>query len=243
MYVFIFYIIPPHRNATGTNAILPDGSCRPTHCTVITMATHDLVTQGSQGISNHGILPSCSGIFWYSHHKGEQLTSLVCPFITSLGGGHVDRLVQETRNSIANALELHLSCANPSMWWFYTQIDNSANHMNHCSYFSSAHNPIHTWFTICTTVPVACLNVLFELHCNILAKYMYQPLQYQHTSNINNRHAGIIHCREILLITNIHRIKLISFHSVSTKQTTCYKAQWKLVMPCMYQTASRGLRY
>ena len=29
---------------------------------------------------------------------------------------HVDGLVQERRNSIANALELHLSCTNPSMW-------------------------------------------------------------------------------------------------------------------------------
>ena len=29
---------------------------------------------------------------------------------------HVDGLVQERRNSIANALELHLSCSNPLMW-------------------------------------------------------------------------------------------------------------------------------
>ena len=29
---------------------------------------------------------------------------------------YVDGLVQERRNSIANALELRLSCTNPSMW-------------------------------------------------------------------------------------------------------------------------------
>ena len=29
---------------------------------------------------------------------------------------HFDGLVQERRNSIANTLELHLSCTNPSMW-------------------------------------------------------------------------------------------------------------------------------
>ena len=29
---------------------------------------------------------------------------------------HVDGLVQERHNSIANALELHLSCTNPSMY-------------------------------------------------------------------------------------------------------------------------------
>ena len=28
---------------------------------------------------------------------------------------YIDGLVQERRNSIANALELHLSCTNPSM--------------------------------------------------------------------------------------------------------------------------------
>ena len=29
---------------------------------------------------------------------------------------HIDGLQPETRNSIANALELRLSCPNPSMW-------------------------------------------------------------------------------------------------------------------------------
>ena len=31
---------------------------------------------------------------------------------------HIDGLVQERRNSIANALELRLSGTNPSIWWF-----------------------------------------------------------------------------------------------------------------------------
>ena len=30
---------------------------------------------------------------------------------------HIDGLVQERRNSIANALELRLSCTNPLIWW------------------------------------------------------------------------------------------------------------------------------
>ena len=45
---------------------------------------------------------------------------------------NVDGLMQERRNSIANALELRLSCSNPSMWipslarWqFYFGIDSS----------------------------------------------------------------------------------------------------------------------
>ena len=35
---------------------------------------------------------------------------------------HIDGLVQERRNSIANALELRLSCTNPSMWYRITDI-------------------------------------------------------------------------------------------------------------------------
>ena len=46
----------------------------------------------------------------------------------ALSHRYVDRLVQERRNSIANALELRLSCTNPSMWvftkwkWFHLQM-------------------------------------------------------------------------------------------------------------------------
>ena len=31
---------------------------------------------------------------------------------------HIDGLVQKRRNSIANALELCLTCTNPSIWWY-----------------------------------------------------------------------------------------------------------------------------
>ena len=31
--------------------------------------------------------------------------------------GHFDGLVQERRNSIVNALELRVSCTNPSIYW------------------------------------------------------------------------------------------------------------------------------
>ena len=43
-------------------------------------------------------------ITWYQEHMG-----------------HVDGFIQERRNSIANALELRLSCINPSMcsWWYW----------------------------------------------------------------------------------------------------------------------------
>ena len=34
---------------------------------------------------------------------------------------HLDGLVQERRNSIASAMELCLSCTNPSIWWFWNQ--------------------------------------------------------------------------------------------------------------------------
>ena len=40
---------------------------------------------------------------------------------------HIDGLVQERRNSVANTLELRLSCTNPSMLWHYIQHDNHSN--------------------------------------------------------------------------------------------------------------------
>ena len=62
-----------------------------------------------------------------SHHNEPELTqayvaiwchrtSLVSQFETWI---HmcIDGLMQERRNSIANALELHLPCINPSRWW------------------------------------------------------------------------------------------------------------------------------
>ena len=36
--------------------------------------------------------------------------------IKHVSEGHIDGLVQERRNSIANALELRLSCTNPWIW-------------------------------------------------------------------------------------------------------------------------------
>ena len=42
---------------------------------------------------------------------------------------YIDGLVQERRNSSANALELHLSCTNPSTLWLAPQsIFNLADH-------------------------------------------------------------------------------------------------------------------
>ena len=38
------------------------------------------------------------------------------PNLLKIHGGYIDGLVQERRNSIANALELRLSCNNPSIW-------------------------------------------------------------------------------------------------------------------------------
>ena len=38
----------------------------------------------------------------------------------------IDGLVQERRNSIANALELRLSCTKPSKWWSLIQVQLQA---------------------------------------------------------------------------------------------------------------------
>ena len=39
---------------------------------------------------------------------------------------HIDGLVQERRNSIANALELRLSCTNPSIFEFCDKVSHNA---------------------------------------------------------------------------------------------------------------------
>ena len=41
---------------------------------------------------------------------------------------HYDGLVQERRNSIANALELHLSCTTPSIWGTGVGDDHGDDH-------------------------------------------------------------------------------------------------------------------
>ena len=45
------------------------------------------------------------------HNKNAQLQQ------TWFYSGHLDGLVQERRNCIANAMELRLSCTNPSVWF------------------------------------------------------------------------------------------------------------------------------
>ena len=64
---------------------------------------------------------------WYSWKKQQQwgkggkgvhwlpLTAILHVWPTGRKD-HIDGLMQERRNSIANALELHLSCTNPSIW-------------------------------------------------------------------------------------------------------------------------------
>ena len=42
-----------------------------------------------------------------------QVSPLLCKTNPPVKYEHIDELVQERRNSIANALELHLSCTNP----------------------------------------------------------------------------------------------------------------------------------
>ena len=62
------------------------------------------------GISMAGWLILFNFWIFAGHNRwiaNSQLDSKTC----------VDGLVQERRNSIANALELHLSCTNPSIWY------------------------------------------------------------------------------------------------------------------------------
>ena len=70
------------------------------HDGVTTVDADGLVPVWHQVISNHHDDVSLDGAF--------QKSSAQCNL-------YIDRLVQERRNSIANALELRLSCTNPSI--------------------------------------------------------------------------------------------------------------------------------
>ena len=58
---------------------------------------------------------------------------------------YIDGLVQERRNSIANALELHLSCTNPSYWYhnilimnfILTKITFHTDKVLHCLFYAT----------------------------------------------------------------------------------------------------------
>ena len=57
---------------------------------------------------------------------------------------HIDGLVQERRNSIANALELHLSCTNPSTCAFKQNF--RANIVTLCLHMPIIWIPCYDWF-------------------------------------------------------------------------------------------------
>ena len=56
-------------------------------------------------------------LFWNFEH-GSQIVMLCANFTNDqiTENTEINRLMQEKRNSIANALELRLSCINPSRW-------------------------------------------------------------------------------------------------------------------------------
>ena len=67
--------------------------------------------------------PAPEGTCTVSQNVPSGLTVSIAE-ITILVPSHVDELMQERRNSTANALELRLSCTNPSMYSqvFATQV-------------------------------------------------------------------------------------------------------------------------
>ena len=71
---------------------------------------------------------------------------MLCPILQELVSFvyYIDGLVQEKRNSIANALELHLSFTNPSIWNLYmvfrVPADGLATISSHVADYIIIHN-------------------------------------------------------------------------------------------------------
>ena len=64
-------------------------------------------------------------------------------------GKNIKDLVQERRNSIANALELPLSCTNPSILCFdFVSVAGTCHHHHHC------HHPSSYWSNQCIYILV-----------------------------------------------------------------------------------------
>ena len=66
-----------------------------------------------QGNAFENVICKMSAIFFGPHCIDQ---SHVRPFDQWLNDEHIDGSMQERRNSIANALELHLSCTHPSIY-------------------------------------------------------------------------------------------------------------------------------
>ena len=75
------------------------------------------------------IIPGFGSQNW-QHETLVILLRSLCLYVISLisqgsfGIYQIDGLVQERRNSIANALELRLSCTNPSIWYYQAEHDD-----------------------------------------------------------------------------------------------------------------------
>ena len=70
-------------------------------------------------VTLHSVALSCTQLHSAAGHmvfvQGESRSPIVACW------DHIDGLMQERCNSIANALELHLSCTNPSTWHHRSQ--------------------------------------------------------------------------------------------------------------------------
>ena len=85
--------------------------------------------------------PVLTGKLWGCLHEcfGEKFTVLYWDEIDGLG--------QKRCNSIANALELHLSCTNPSKWYRL--------HFTLCMYYSNSIAPYQVILAVCDMCPNA----------------------------------------------------------------------------------------
>ena len=81
---------------------------------------------------------------------------------------HVDGLVQERRNFIANALELRLSCSNPSMWFPLYKVHDLYVHENYIFLSITLHCWIHFLVIHHFSIVSLLRKLLYNLHCIII---------------------------------------------------------------------------
>ena len=112
---------PQHISYGHGDIFLPKGVC----CSYMTCT----------GVSVHDLVRFYL-LSWWSIHVG----SCACEFRSYAMSGHrawcafyiyhVDELLHERCNSSALAMELHLSCTNPLMWWYHRNLDYLLSTLN-----------------------------------------------------------------------------------------------------------------
>ena len=93
--------------------------------------------------------------------------------------------MQERRNSIANALELRLSCTNPSKWSYDCFIFyNGSSNIGKVTYYSYWNGPQSSWRVIGLSSTHALVSGSGPVHCSTIVYVVLSNTSFVHVHNV-----------------------------------------------------------